>query len=55
MAQCSKNLRQRPAPLSWSLKRNSQFFNTNHLAPFIMGLTLSMEKRYRQPELILQY
>lgn len=28
-----------------SLKRNSQFFNTNqHLAPFIMGLTLSMEK-----------
>jgi PTS system mannose-specific IID component len=29
-----------------SLKRNSQFFNTNqHLAPFIMGLTLSMEKR----------
>lgn len=28
-----------------SLKRNSQFFNTNqHIAPFIMGLTLSMEK-----------
>ncbi|MEQ9889138.1 PTS system mannose/fructose/sorbose family transporter subunit IID [Pectobacterium zantedeschiae] len=28
-----------------ALKRNSQFFNTNqHLAPFIMGLTLSMEK-----------
>lgn len=28
-----------------ALKRNSQFFNTNqHFAPFIMGLTLSMEK-----------
>lgn len=28
-----------------SLKRNSQFFNTNqHLAPLITGLTLSMEK-----------
>lgn len=28
-----------------ALQRNSQFFNTNqHLAPFIMGLTLSMEK-----------
>lgn len=28
-----------------ALRRNSQFFNTNqHLAPFIMGLTLSMEK-----------
>ncbi|TKI07662.1 PTS system mannose/fructose/sorbose family transporter subunit IID [Martelella alba] len=28
-----------------ALKRNSQFFNTNqHLAPFILGLTLSMEK-----------
>ncbi|RRZ92987.1 PTS system mannose/fructose/sorbose family transporter subunit IID [Erwinia sp. 198] len=28
-----------------ALQRNSQFFNTNqHLAPFIMGLTLSMEQ-----------
>lgn len=45
LAPMLKKIYPQPQQYLAALKRNSQFFNTNQaLAPFIMGLTLSMEK-----------